>query len=104
MRSPCEPSAKTGGLARRDNAQRRCTVSERIHASALLPRAVIPLIPRVLIDYARERGAFGRPSDVVMGALLNGLRTGEAPVEDLASLEAALTRLEAVDPREAKVV
>src|SRR3954463_6322367 len=62
---------------------------------------------RVLVDHGRhqksqKRG--GRLPHVELDDLLIAARTAAVPVEDLLTLEAALTRLEAVDPRGAEVV
>jgi RNA polymerase sigma factor (TIGR02999 family) len=62
---------------------------------------------RVLVDHGRnqksqKRG--GRLPHIELDDLLHAARTGEVPVEDLITLESALTRLEAVDPRGAEVV
>jgi RNA polymerase sigma factor (TIGR02999 family) len=62
---------------------------------------------RLLVDYGRhqkrdKRGGGVRP--VALDGLLQAAATGEAPIEDLLVLEAALTRLEDVDPRAAQVV
>jgi RNA polymerase sigma factor (TIGR02999 family) len=62
---------------------------------------------RVLVDHGRnqksqKRG--GRLPHVELDDLLHSARTGEVPVEDLLTLESALTRLEAIDPRGAEVV
>jgi RNA polymerase sigma factor (TIGR02999 family) len=75
----------------------------RTHGLALGAQAM----RRVLIDHGRhqkreKRGGGNRP--VALDALLNAAATGAVPVEDLLTLEAALTRLETVDPRAAQVV
>jgi len=62
---------------------------------------------RLLIDHGRQqkrvkRGGGVQP--VALDDLLKAGSTGAVPVEDLLTLEAALTRLEAVDPRAAQVV
>lgn len=61
---------------------------------------------RLLVDHGRhqkreKRGGGAQP--VPLDEMLKG-ETGEVPVEDLLTLEAALTRLEAVDARAAQVV
>jgi RNA polymerase sigma factor (TIGR02999 family) len=75
----------------------------RTHGLALGAQAM----RRVLVDHGRyqkrdKRGGGAQP--VSLDALLEAAATRGAPVEDLLSLEAALTRLEAVDPRAAQVV
>ena len=62
---------------------------------------------RVLVDHGRhqksqKRG--GRLPHVELDDLLHAARTGEVPVEDLITLESALTRLETIDPRGAEIV
>lgn len=62
---------------------------------------------RVLIDHGRhqksqKRG--GRLPHVELDDLLHAARTAPVPVEDLLTLEAAIARLEAIDPRGAEIV
>lgn len=62
---------------------------------------------RVLVDHGRhqksqKRG--GRLPHVELDDLLHAARTAAVPVEDLLTLESALTRLEAIDARGAEVV
>jgi RNA polymerase sigma factor (TIGR02999 family) len=62
---------------------------------------------RLLVDYGRrqkrdKRGGGAQP--VSLDNLLKAGTKAAVPVEDLLTLEAALTRLEAVDPRAAQVV
>jgi RNA polymerase sigma-70 factor, ECF subfamily len=62
---------------------------------------------RVLVDHGRrqksqKRG--GRLPHVELDDLLHAARTAPVPVEDLLTLEAAITRLEAIDPRGAEIV
>jgi RNA polymerase sigma factor (TIGR02999 family) len=62
---------------------------------------------RVLVDHGRhqksqKRG--GRLPHVELDDLLHAAKTAAVPVEDLLTLESALSRLEAVDPRGAEVV
>ena len=62
---------------------------------------------RVLIDHGRhqksqKRG--GRLPHVEFDELLLAAKTAAVPVEDLLTLEGALARLEAVDPRGAEIV
>jgi RNA polymerase sigma-70 factor, ECF subfamily len=75
----------------------------RTHGLALGAQAM----RRLLVDYGRrqkrdKRGGGAHP--VSLDNLLEAGTTGAVPVEDLLTLEAALTRLEAVDPRAAQVV
>ena len=62
---------------------------------------------RLLVDHGRankrgKRGGGVHP--VVLDTLIDAAKSGAVPVEDLLSLEEALTRLEAVDPRAAEIV
>jgi len=62
---------------------------------------------RILVDHGRhqkrdKRGGGARK--VVLDDLLQAAATQAVPVEDLLTLEAALSRLEAIDPRAAQVV
>jgi RNA polymerase sigma factor (TIGR02999 family) len=62
---------------------------------------------RLLMDHGRyqkrdKRGGGAQP--VGLNELLNAAAAGPVPVEDLMTLEAALSRLEEVDPRAAQVV
>ena len=75
----------------------------RTHGLALGAQAM----RRVLVDHGRhqkreKRGGHQRP--VALDDLVQAAAAGPVPVEDLLTLEAALTRLEAVDPRAAQVV
>jgi RNA polymerase sigma factor (TIGR02999 family) len=75
----------------------------RTHGLALAAQAM----RRLLVDHGRhqkrqKRG--GGAPNLVLDDLLLAASTGAVPVEDLLTLEAALTRLEAVDPRAAQVV
>jgi RNA polymerase sigma-70 factor, ECF subfamily len=62
---------------------------------------------RLLVDHGRhqkrdKRGGGAQP--VVLDDLMKAAATDAVPVEDLLTLESALTRLEAEDPRAAQVV
>ena len=75
----------------------------RTHGLALGAQAM----RRLLVDHGRyqkrdKRG--GGAQRVSLDDLVKAGTTGAVPVEDLLTLEAALTRLEAVDPRAAEVV
>jgi RNA polymerase sigma-70 factor (ECF subfamily) len=75
----------------------------RTHGLALGAQAM----RRLLIDHGRhqkrdKRGGGAQP--LQLDDLMQAAATGAVPVEDLLTLEAALTRLEAVDPRGAQVV
>src|SRR6186713_3480952 len=75
----------------------------RTHGLALGAQAM----RRLLVDHGRhqkrqKRGAGAQP--VSLDDLLVACATAAAPVEDLMTLETALSRLEAIDPRAAQVV
>jgi RNA polymerase sigma-70 factor, ECF subfamily len=75
----------------------------RTHGLALGAQAM----RRLLVDHGRfqkreKRGGGAQP--VALDDLLKAATTGAVPIEDLIVLEAALTRLEEVDPRAAQVV
>src|SRR5215212_164348 len=62
---------------------------------------------RLLVDHGRhqkrdKRGGGATP--LALDDVLNAAASGAVPVEDLLTLEAALTRLEAIDARAAQVV
>ena len=62
---------------------------------------------RLLVDHGRhqkrdKRG--GGVAPIALDDVLNAAASGAVPVEDLLTLEAALTRLEAIDARAAQVV
>ena len=75
----------------------------RTHGLALGAQAM----RRLLVDHGRhqkrdKRGGGAQP--VSLDDLFKAAATGAVPIEDLLVLEAALTRLEAIDPRAAQVV
>ncbi len=75
----------------------------RTHGLAIAAQAM----RRLLMDHGRhqkrqKRGGGAAP--VALDDLVKAATTGAVPVEDLLTLEAALERLEAVDPRAARVV
>ena len=75
----------------------------RTHGLALAAQAM----RRLLVDHGRhqkreKRGAGVRPLN--LDEIFKANTTGGVPIEDLLTLEDALTRLEAVDPRAAQVV
>jgi RNA polymerase sigma factor (TIGR02999 family) len=62
---------------------------------------------RLLVDHGRhqkrdKRGGGATP--LALDDVLNAAATGAVPVEDLLTVEEALTRLETIDPRAAQVV
>jgi RNA polymerase sigma factor (TIGR02999 family) len=75
----------------------------RTHGLALAAQAM----RRLLVDHGRhqkrqKRGGGAQP--IALDDLVKAATTGAVPVEDLLTLEAALTRLETIDPRAAQVV
>src|SRR5215475_7906735 len=75
----------------------------RTHGLALGAQAM----RRLLVDHGRhqkreKRGAGIQP--IALDDLLKANTTGGVPIEDLLTLEDALTRLEAIDPRAAQVI
>src|SRR5262245_23373980 len=83
--------------------EQRVSLHGRTHGLALAAQAM----RRLLVDHGRrqkrdKRG--GGEAPVVFDELLKAANTAAVPVEDLLTLEAALTRLEAEDPRAAQVV
>jgi RNA polymerase sigma factor (TIGR02999 family) len=75
----------------------------RTHGLAIAAQAM----RRLLVDHGRhqkreKRGGGAQP--IVLDELLKAATTAGVPIEDLLTLEAALTKLEAVDARAAKVV
>ena len=75
----------------------------RTHGLALGAQAM----RRLLVDHGRhqkreKRGAGVQP--VALDDLIKAKTAGGVPIEDLLTLEEALTRLEAIDPRAAQVV
>jgi RNA polymerase sigma-70 factor, ECF subfamily len=75
----------------------------RTQALALAAQAM----RRLLVDHGRhrkrEKRGGGTPP-VILDDLIKAASTGAVPVEDLLTLDAALTRLEGVDQRAAQVV
>src|SRR5262244_2765743 len=83
--------------------ERRVQVHGRTHGLALGAQAM----RRLLVDHGRhqkrqKRGGGAQP--VALDDLMQAAATQEVPVEDLLTLEEALTRLEAIDPRAAQVI
>jgi RNA polymerase sigma factor (TIGR02999 family) len=82
---------------------RHVELQGRTHGLALGAQAM----RRLLVDHGRhqkreKRGGGAQP--LAFDTLFDAAAVGEVPVEDLLTLEAALTRLEAIDPRSAQVV
>jgi RNA polymerase sigma factor (TIGR02999 family) len=75
----------------------------RTHGLALAAQAM----RRLLIDHGRHQKRVKRGGGIAPAALDNLIKAGPTAavaVEDLITLEAALTKLEAIDPRGAQVV
>lgn len=72
----------------------------RIHFLAMASR----VMRRVLIDYARSRGRSKRGGGAVLATLGAAGPVESGSLEDLLALDEALGRLEAVSPRQARLV
>jgi RNA polymerase sigma factor (TIGR02999 family) len=73
---------------------------DRTHFLALAARAM----RQILVDYARQRGALKRGGDQHTVALEDGTVPVEALVKEMLGIDEALTRLQSVDERLARVV
>ena len=98
-----QPTALVNEAWLRLHNERGSEWAGRTHGLALGAQAM----RRLLIDHGRhqkrdKRG--GKAQRIELDDLLKASETGAVPVEDLLTLEAALSRLEAVDPRAAQVV
>jgi RNA polymerase sigma factor (TIGR02999 family) len=98
-----QPTALVHEAWLRMQQQRGVEWQGRTHGLALGAQAM----RRLLVDHGRhqkrdKRGGGVRP--LSLDHLLQAAETGAVPVEDLLTLEEALTRLEAVDRRAAQVV
>jgi len=98
-----QPTALVNEVWLRLQNERGVAVPGRTQALALAAQAM----RRVLVDHGRhqksqKRG--GRLPHVELDELLHAAKTGAVPVEELLTLEGALTRLESIDPRGAEVV
>ena len=98
-----EPTALVHEVWIRLQKDRAVEWQGRTHGLALGAQAM----RRVLVDHGRhqkrdKRGGGAQP--VSLDDIVKAGATGAVPVEDLLTLEAALTRLETVDPRAAQVV
>lgn len=83
--------------------ERKVQVHGRTHSLALAAQAM----RRLLVDHGRGQKRHKRGSGVEpmpLDDLLNAAATGAVPIEDLLTLESALTKLEQEDPRAAQVV
>src|SRR3954467_683515 len=98
-----QPTALVNEAWLRLQSDRGAALPGRTQGLALAAQAM----RRVLVDHGRhqksqKRG--GRLPHVELDDLLHAARTAPVPVEDLLTLERALARLEAVDPRGAEIV
>ncbi|MBI4601386.1 MAG: sigma-70 family RNA polymerase sigma factor [Planctomycetes bacterium] len=80
--------------------QRRARWQDRAHFFAVAAMA----IRRILVDHARARAAAKRGGRKERVALEEDLRVGGEANLDILSLDEALTRLAALDPRKTRVV
>jgi RNA polymerase sigma-70 factor, ECF subfamily len=62
------------------------------------------LIRRILIDYARHQNRLKRGGQVKKVTLAEAMSLVEAPSPDLVAVDEALGKLEAIDPRKARIV
>lgn len=98
-----QPTALVNEAWLRLQNERGAALPGRTQGLALAAQAM----RRVLVDHGRhqksqKRG--GRLPHVELDDLLHAANTAAVPVEDLLTLESALSRLEAVDPRAAEIV
>ena len=66
--------------------------------------AVAREMRHILVDYARTRNAKKRPDGRLLISLSDVELAANGPEEDLVALDEALSRLETIDPRAARVV
>jgi len=81
-------------------ADRHGAWRDRAHFLALASRAM----RQILVDYAREHHAQKRGGDRARTTLDEGMLSAQSIADDMLDIDAALTRLEAVDERLARVV
>lgn len=80
--------------------RRPLALEDQTHFFALAARAM----RQILVDYARERGSLKRGGDRRQTTLDDGALSAETLAEEMLGIDQALTRLEAVDERLARVV
>ena len=98
-----QPTALVNEAYLRLQGDRGAAMPGRTQGLALAAQAM----RRVLVDHGRHqksRKRGGGRAHVELDDLLHAAKTAAVPVEDLLSLEAALARLEAIDPRGAEIV
>jgi RNA polymerase sigma-70 factor, ECF subfamily len=98
-----QPTALVNEAWLRLRNDKRAAWQGRTHGLALAAQAM----RRLLVDHGRgqkrqKRGGGG--PRVTLDELLVAAQTAAVPVEDLLTLERALTKLEAIDPRGAEIV
>ena len=98
-----QPTALVHEAWLRLHNDRRAGIQGRTHGLAMGAIAM----RRLLVDHGRhqkreKRGGGVKP--VAFDTLFEAAATGAVPIEDLLSVEAALSRLEAIDPRSAEIV
>ncbi len=98
-----QPTALVNEVWLRLQNERGAEWQGRTHGLALGAQAM----RLILVDHGRHQKRHKRGgglAHVSLDDLIKAGSTGAVPVEDLLTLEAALTRLEAIDPRAAQVV
>jgi len=80
--------------------QDRADIRDRRHFFALASKAM----RHILVDHARSRNAKKRGGDAVKTVLTDGIASVDARAAEIAAIDEALTRLEALDPRLAGIV
>jgi RNA polymerase sigma factor (TIGR02999 family) len=98
-----QPTALVHEAWMRLQNQRDAQWQGRTHVLAIGAQAM----RRLLVDHGRHQkrdNRGGGASPLALDDVLNAAATGGAPVEDLLTVESALTRLETIDPRAAQVV
>jgi RNA polymerase sigma-70 factor (ECF subfamily) len=98
-----QPTALVNEAWLRLQSERGADLPGRTQGLALAAQAM----RRVLVDHGRHQKSHkrgGRLPHVELDELLHAATTAAVPVEDLLTLESALARLEAIDPRGAEIV
>lgn len=80
--------------------QRRASWQHRAHFFGIAAR----MLRRILVDHARGKRAQKRGGGVQAITLVDAIAKQSADDDDIAALDEALTRLEAMDPRQARIV
>lgn len=101
--APAERSLNTTGLVHEAYlrlVQSDTSVHDRDHFLAIASRAM----RHVLVDHARARMADKRGAGVALEELRENVPAGEVDIGKVIELDAALTRLEALDERQARMI